>query len=692
MKKKKDHSRRQILLSPAVWITASIVFVSFVLSLMSFYYPGFSFYLKVGNPAPENIVSPDTFSLIDEEATEKARQSAEDRIDEQYKRYSYVTDNFESKFIQLFEIIENINYRSGIEQKERRGRIEEELSTAQKLSLDLSDETLIAISDMNRLEFEDFKFTVDKIVTELFKEGITQERYSNIDSDITSMIQKSNMSQIYWSPLLDVCDDMVEVNMQVDLEATEEEKRKARESVYSIEKTIDKNQTIILEGEIITSEHVEIIEKAGISTSILDTRKWLIIFFLPMFLIMGLYFIIYWFDPEFFFHKKRFILMGIMLSVFVIASRLLIPINPFLAPIPFIAFLMTVFLGSRLTIPAFLLIAPFTVIFFKTSYVKSGGLIAVGIAYALLALLTCLHIDKVKRFSNFFLVAGYSILGSIVALALYTLFVRDVSSIFIMSGYAFSSSGVQIALAFGLTPLLERVVDQSTVFHLLELSDLNSPLMKKLMLNAPGTYQHSLLVGNIASAACEAIDADSLLARIGGYYHDIGKLKHPDFFIENQTGDNPHEDISPSMSTLIITKHVKEGVDVAKEYRLPLEVTRFIITHHGTTVLKYFYYKARETDPLCIETDFRYKGEKPATIEEAVVMIADAVESAARAQKPERSKIEGLVEGIIQERINDGQLSECPISLAQLTEVKKVLTNQIASTRHERVPYPGDEE
>ena len=146
------------------------------------------------------------------------------------------------------------------------------------------------------------------------------------------------------------------------------------------------------------------------------------------------------------------------------------------------------------------------------------------------------------------------------------------------------------------------------------------------------------------------------------------------------------------MSTLIITKHIKEGVDIANEYRLPLEVSRFITTHHGTTILKYFYYKARETDPLCMKTDFRYKGEKPGTVEEAVVMISDAVESAARAQKPERGKIEGLVEGIIQDRINDGQLSQCPISLVQLTEVKKVLTNQIASTRHERMPYPEDEE
>jgi cyclic-di-AMP phosphodiesterase PgpH len=693
MKKKKSHKQKSHRNS-ILWISGIIIYITFALSLMSFFYPGFSFYLGAGNIAPKMIVSPISTTIEDTEGTEEARQNAASRVDTAYKKINDVTTRFKNKHYQLFNIVEDTNWGPKYDfttDRERAENIKSEMLSVD-LKINLLDETISVLAGLNRMEFGEIKSTTDRIVFEILDVGLTEKGFEKRGELVKIKLGDSSISSVDHDALYNICIQLIDdINLVVDLEATENAKQAAMSRVKPIIMEIDENQIIVPKGEIITSEDIEIIETLGITKRFDDPKVWMIIFILPLFLLLGLYFIIYWFDPRFFSDTKKLILFAVLASVFIISSRLLVPINPFLVPIPFIAFLMSVFLGSKLTIPALLLLAPSSAIYSRIGYIESTGFIAIGIGYALFVILTCIHLDKVKRFSDFFLVAGYSIFGSLIVLVLFSLFTKDIS-ILTMTGYALGSTAVQIALGFGFTPLLERIAHKSTVFHLLELSDLNSPLMKELMLTAPGTYQHSLLVGNIASAACEAIGADSLLARVGGYYHDIGKMKHPDFFIENQTGDNPHDEITPSMSTLIITKHVKEGLEIASKYKLPPEVTSFITSHHGTTVVKYFYHKARETDPLCRETEFRYRGEKPQTVEEAIVMIADVAESASRARKPERSKIEDLVDSIVKDRINDGQLSNCPISLSELSKVRKALTNQIASTRHERVPYPNSKE
>ncbi|MEZ4812909.1 MAG: HDIG domain-containing protein [Caldisericia bacterium] len=662
---------------------------------MSLFYPGFSFVLRAGNVAPHVIVSPKDASITDEDATKSAQNEAAEKVDTVYKKISSVTKHSENSFGQLFPIIEIVNYESDedfVTDKERADRIKLRMSENPDLNIKLKDQTLLTFAGLNRLEFNEIKDTIQTIVSDIMDEGVTQERFESRDKSLDFALKQSDIPSIYLESMLEVCIQLVEVNLQEDIEATKKAREDARNQVTPIMKEIKENQILIDEGEIISSEDIETIEKLGISSRVDDPRKWAIIFVLPFIVILGLYFLLFWFDPKIFTDNQKITLFTTIITVFIISSRFLVPINPFLVPIPFIAFIMSIFLGTKISIPTLLFLAPIMAIYSRVGFTESYGIIALIIGYGVLALLTCLHLDRVKRFSDFFLVAGYSMLGAVILFVFYWLFTTELTHIFVMGGYAIFSTAVQIALGFGFTPLLERITNESTVFHLLELSDLNSPLMKRLMLEAPGTYQHSLLVGNISSAACEAIGANSLLARVGGYYHDIGKLKHPEFFIENQTGANPHEEITPTMSTLIITKHIKEGLDIANNFGLPPEVTNFISSHHGTTVVQFFYMKAKETDPLCRKTDFRYKGEKPKTIEEAIVMIADAAESAARARKPERSKIEDLVDSIIKDRINDEQLSDCPISLDELSKVKIALTNQIASTRHERVPYPTDKE
>ncbi|MFU8781075.1 MAG: HDIG domain-containing metalloprotein [Kiritimatiellia bacterium] len=259
-------------------------------------------------------------------------------------------------------------------------------------------------------------------------------------------------------------------------------------------------------------------------------------------------------------------------------------------------------------------------------------------------------------------------------------------------------------LALVVLPLLEHVFNITTNISLLEFSDLGHPLLQRLALEAPGTYHHSLVVANIAQAAAEAIGANSLEARVSAYFHDIGKLTKPTFFAENIFSQpNPHDQLSPNMSTLIITSHVKEGLSMAQLYKLPDCVHRAIQEHHGSSILQCFHHKAltaqQEFELLDGSTrrlddgQFRYPGPKPSTRVSAIICLADAVEAASRSiAKPSPTNLEDLVNDIVQRRFEDGQLDDCEISLLELSKVKRAFVFTLANMLHGRVAYPDSHE
>jgi hypothetical protein len=211
-------------------------------------------------------------------------------------------------------------------------------------------------------------------------------------------------------------------------------------------------------------------------------------------------------------------------------------------------------------------------------------------------------------------------------------------------------------------------------------------------LEAPGTYHHSIVVGNLAEAAAEAVGADGLLVRVGSYYHDVGKVKRPEFFIENQLlSPNPHDKMSPSLSALVITSHIKEGLELAREYNLPEVIKAIIREHHGTTLVSYFYHQAAETQGNVQEADFRYEGPIPQSKEAALVMLADSVEAAVRSLvNPSQGKIDGLIRKIIKDRLNDGQLDQSDLTLRDLDRVAQAFSRVIAGIYHPRVEYPEE--
>ncbi len=262
-------------------------------------------------------------------------------------------------------------------------------------------------------------------------------------------------------------------------------------------------------------------------------------------------------------------------------------------------------------------------------------------------------------------------------------------------GYGLINGLLSPILAYGFMIILEYIFQMTTDSTLLELSDLNRPLLRELAIRAPGTYHHSIMVGNLSEAASEAIGANALLTRVASYYHDIGKMEKAEYFVENQkAGRNPHEKLTPSMSCLILINHVKKGLEIAEEHNLPKEIRDFIPQHHGTNIIRYFYQKALESsaDGEVDESNFRYHGPKPRTRETAIVMIADAVEAGSRVLKdPSVSRIRSMINSIINERLLEHELDECPLTMRDLTLIRESFVNTLTGMFHGRIEYPQTE-
>ena len=346
-----------------------------------------------------------------------------------------------------------------------------------------------------------------------------------------------------------------------------------------------------------------------------------------------------------------------------------------------------------------------------------GILIAVSVspftflaASTLIGFLSVAFTRRVRRRSRLFKAGLY--LGVVAALFSVMLHRASASGadlpLTTMMGVPFLSGFLAGMIISGILPVLESLFGVTTEISWLELSDLNHPLMRRLSIEAPGTYHHSLMVASLAEAAAEAIGARATLSRVCSYFHDIGKLSKPEYFIENMNpDDNPHDDLTARMSALVLIAHVKDGVDLGIKHNLNCQILDVIEQHHGTTLTWYFYQRAldqraemlkqaeeknaNEDDvPQVSEDVFRYPGPKPQFKEAAIISLADAIESASRSlDKPNASRIENLVNGIVQHRVNDGQLDECDLTMAELAKIKASFAKSLLSMMHGRVKYGG---
>ncbi len=381
-----------------------------------------------------------------------------------------------------------------------------------------------------------------------------------------------------------------------------------------------------------------------------------------------------------------FCIFALILSVTFLIDQMGYARYKYLIPVAIASMLLTIFFDSRIafvgTVSLSLLIAAIQ-----------------GNAYGLL--LISLFVGTVSIFAVREIQARYWILKGILLVT--GAYVLTISALEFLRGqetalqrdllFASVNGLLSPILAYGLMIIFEFVFKVTTDATLLELSDLNRPLLRQLAIRAPGTYHHSIMVGNLSEAAAEAIGANALLARVGAYYHDIGKMEMPEYFVENQKGGkNPHEKLAPTMSCLILISHVKRGLEIAEEYKLPQEIRDFIPQHHGTNLISYFYNKAVENSngEEINESDFRYPGPRPRSKETGIVMLADAVEAVSRTLKePTVSRIRSLVDSFIQERISGSELDECPLTMKDLHLIRESFVKSLAGMHHGRIEYPS---
>ncbi|MBE7711233.1 MAG: HDIG domain-containing protein [Cyanobacteria bacterium SIG31] len=542
-------------------------------------------------------------------------------------------------------------------------------------------------------------FDKSKIVlANVLNTGISAKDFDN--NNVSAIIRRNipnTTPRIQMNLITGVLNQVIVPNLVVDEFATEIAKKNAQNAVKPYEVVFKKGQKIVFEGEPVTKLKSDALRAAGYNVLEVNFGG-----------IIGIYILVAFFTLTFLLYEKNFekqyynakylvLMSSFTLALAFVATVLPTGFSPYILPIPAYTILLSIFTTPRNA-------------FFASTIVLA--LLAIGmhynietvVSFMLLNTVVMTAISKLKfsKRSDLLItslkitLAGVLLVGGIYFLEKYMM---DINNLMIARdlGYlvlnCFVISGVVI---LGVLPIIENMFRIMTPYGLAELADHNQPLLKKLLSDAPGTFNHSLIVSHLAEAAAEAIGANPVLARVGTMYHDIGKLLRPMFFVENQSFygiENPHKTCTPRFSKMLITAHPKDGIELAKEYHLPQVIHNFILQHHGTSLVSYFYNEAikEEGEDNVKEEQFRYPGPKPNMKETAILMIADAVESAVRAAKnPSNEEIDAIIQKIIKERLNDGQLEDSPLTLKDLKTIAETFSRMLRGMHHKRIKYHND--
>ena len=528
----------------------------------------------------------------------------------------------------------------------------------------------------------------------------SQQLSLNLPEVFSRGIASSRMESI-----LEISQKLLIPNLTFNKSATEEQRVRLLDDAKPVYFQIKKNEIIVREGERVTHEDLLELQasmKAGEEKRMPSITVGIFV------LALALFYVFYNFSlrniRKFSPNPKDLLLLGLVLISILLLVRvgtfiaeavaIIFPFIPSIAytfaiPVAAGAMIVRLFLNSETSLVFAAVVSILAGVLLDNSLLFStyffvGSVVAAGEVRYCMQRTTIIKAGLFVGFINMLLLLAFGLLMESPSL-------RNT-----LIGLPFGLIGgiITSVIVTGLTPILEVAFGYTTNIKLLELSRMDHPLLKALALQAPGTYHHSMVIGSLVESAAESINANPLLARVSAFYHDIGKMKKPQYFVENQMGrENKHERLNPSMSALILISHVKEGIELAKEYRLGEDITHAIREHHGNSLITYFYRKAKEMeDPEVhevMEEDFRYPGQKPQTKEAGLVMLADAVEATCKSiPNPTPAKVKGTVQKIINKIFTDGQLDECELTLRDLNEIASSFNRVLNGIFHQRIVYP----
>ena len=676
-------ARRSVL-----WIFAAILTLAITVILSFNLVSGPQISVALGEPSPEEVISPQSINYISDVLTQQSIQQAEESVNDQYTTIDLSIARAQNNLARaVFNYINVVRADSLADQETKLGY----LYAIEDITID--EQVAVMLLSLNETDYTAAVDNILQIVEDTMRSGVVEAQLAaaknqaaqRADFDLT-LTQEQVVTAL--------APQFIVPNIFLDQEATNALMQDALAAVEPIVQRITEDEGIIRVGEIVTEEHIEMLEELGLLQPTLDWRRLVSAFLVSLLSITII--TIYW--RHYFFERRNQVrdltILGSLLILFILGAKLLVPgssIYSYLFPAAALSILVAVVFETRLAILITFVVAGLIGYLTPESlemafYATAGGILAVLTLY------------DPQRINALFRAGLIAALGYVIVILIFRL-PTDIETAELMTLVLFSllngpllSAGLSLAGIF----IIGSVFRVVTPLTLQELSRLDHPLLQQLLRRAPGTYHHSIMVANLAEQAAERVKASSTLVRVGAFYHDIGKVNRPPFFSENQNGGNPHDNLDPYSSARIIMSHVTDGLELAKKNRLPKRVRDFIAEHHGDRVVQVFYQKAIEMageGEVVDVSRFMYPGPRPQSRETGIVQLADSIDAASNAMRPNtETAIVNLVNKIVDDHMAEGQLDNSGLSLGDIKLLRNSFIETLHGRYHVRVKYPGNED
>ncbi len=638
----------------------------------------------VGEPSPRDIKSPRQVTYVSTVKTQDQRLAAESDVADVYDG-----PDMDISTTQVKTLRDITNYVTALRHDPFSDR-EQKLALLYDLpSIMLPSNTWGSILDLGEEDWQGVVTEALRVLDLSMREEIRKDQVSEARQRVRRLTTHT-LSTEQQSAAIALAQGMIVPNSFYNAARTTKERQLAKNAVQPVHWTIREGESILREGDIVTDLALEKLQVLGL----LDTgREWedsVGILLLLLLIVVSLSLYIARSHPLLLYRPRRELLLFLILLTIGVTPRFVLPehtILPYLFPAAAAAMLVAILLDVQLAVLVSIVAAMIV------GFVSDGSLelIIYTLFGSMIGALTLWRMDQLGAFIRATLYVAIVNVTVVLGFRLQS-HVYDAVGLIQLLGMGCINAILCSSLTFVAFSLIGRVFGITTSLQLLELARPTHPLFRQLLTKAPGTYHHSIIVSNMADRAAEAIGADALLSRVGCYYHDVGKTLRPYFFSENQSdGENPHDKLDPKTSAEIIIAHTTDGLALARRYKLPERVCAFILEHHGTTLVSYFYQRAvQESDGQDVdENDFRYPGPKPQSKETAIVMLADSIEAWVRANRPStQSEMERVIRQVINDRLIGGQLDECDLTLKDLDTIREAFISVLQGIFHPRIQYP----
>lgn len=680
-------SGRQAFVAPE-WLPrfvfSAVLVVGLVLILV-FSVPGGATPLLVGDVAKQNLRSPQRVAFVSQAKTKQAKDAAAATVSDVYDYDPGVAQQQRMQATVLFNGVSNIRADPATAADQKRDRVSR---LAEGIVLPTTARSIMTIDDA---AWTPVAAESMRVLDEVMRDRIRQADLVGIRGKLPNRFS-SQLSPQQLAVAVAIVSDLVKPNEVLNPTETAKQKREAQDKVEPVREAVEKGEIIVREGNVVTALDLEKLQAAGLQQASSEWPDVVGAIMLAIILVALLSRYMTSVDPSLLKGDQRATFLALGILLFALAGRLASSMRVvegvtwiYLIPFATLPMLVSMLIDEDVAV----VMAVFMGI---AAGFASGRTLDIGVMVTLAGWVAALRARRIERLSDFLLAGVLIALTKAATVLLFYLRYPelDMTGLMVALLLALFSGALAAALAVLTFGPLGNLLGVSTALHLLELAHPSQPLFRRLLLEAPGTYHHSVIISTLAERAANAIGADSLLVRVGAYYHDIGKTARPYLFIENQiNGVNIHDKLDPRTSAKAIMAHVPEGIDLARKQRLPQAVIDMIPQHHGTKLAAYFYAQARSQGEDVDESEFRYPGPKPQTKEAAILMLADGVEAAVRSNRDHSQEvIERVVAEIAESVTADGQLNESPLTLKDLDRIRSAFVEVLQGVYHPRIAYP----